>query len=58
LCKSCLDWSHRRSHLAGSLGAALLDRIYAEGWAMRDRKSRAVIFTRSGEARFRSMFGA
>lgn len=57
LCKSCLDWSQRRSHLAGSLGAALLDRIYDEGWAMRDRKSRALIFTRSGEAKFRSMFG-
>ena len=56
LCKSCLDWSERRSHLAGSLGAALLDRIYDEGWAMRDRKSRAVLFTRSGEAKFRSLF--
>ncbi|HWA29737.1 MAG TPA: helix-turn-helix domain-containing protein [Rhizomicrobium sp.] len=56
LCKSCLDWSQRRSHLAGSLGAALLDCIYDQGWAMRDRKSRAVLFTRSGEARFRSFF--
>jgi hypothetical protein len=58
LCKSCLDWSQRRSHLAGSLGAALLDRIYDEGWAMRDRKSRAVLFSRSGESKFRSMFAA
>lgn len=57
LCKSCLDWSQRRSHLAGSLGAALLDRIYDEGWALRDKKSRAILFTRSGEARFRSLFG-
>jgi len=57
LCKSCLDWSQRRSHLAGSLGAALLDRIYDEGWAMRDKKSRAVLFSRSGETKFRSLFG-
>lgn len=58
LCKSCLDWSQRRSHLAGSMGAALLAHIYAHGWAMRDRKSRAVLFTRSGEAKFRALFGA
>ncbi|HEY2033413.1 MAG TPA: helix-turn-helix domain-containing protein [Rhizomicrobium sp.] len=58
LCKSCLDWSQRRSHLAGSLGAALLDRIYDEGWAMRDGKSRAVLFSRSGESKFRAMFAA
>jgi DNA-binding transcriptional ArsR family regulator len=45
LCRSCLDWSQRRSHLAGGLGAALLARIYALGWAKRDRTSRAVIFT-------------
>src|ERR1043165_2591608 len=35
LCKSCLDWSQRRTHLAGALGAALLDRIYALNWARR-----------------------
>src|SRR6188474_3349566 len=28
LCRTCLDWSVRRSHLAGALGAALLTRIY------------------------------
>jgi hypothetical protein len=32
LCKACLDWSVRRSHLAGVLGAGLLQRIYALGW--------------------------
>jgi DNA-binding transcriptional ArsR family regulator len=58
LCKSCLDWSQRRSHLAGSLGAALLDRIYDLNWAVRDKRSRAVLFSRSGEAKFRSMFAA
>ena len=56
LCKSCLDWSMRRAHLAGALGAATLDRIYALDWARRDRKSRAVIFSPRGERRFRELF--
>jgi DNA-binding transcriptional ArsR family regulator len=58
LCKSCLDWSMRRSHLAGVAGAALLKRIYALKWARRDRKSRAVLFTPDGEAAFRRTFSA
>jgi hypothetical protein len=52
VCKSCLDWSMRRSHLAGSLGAALLDRFYALGWAERTRKSRIVRFSPRGERSF------
>src|ERR1700761_2244580 len=57
LCRSCLDWSQRRSHLAGGLGAALLIRVYALGWAKRDRASRAVIFTPPGERSFDRLFG-
>lgn len=56
LCRSCLDWSARRTHLAGSLGAALLDRFYALSWARRVGDSRAVAFTRSGEAAFLEHF--
>jgi len=56
LCISCLDWSQRRSHLAGGIGAALLERIYELGWAARDAKSRAVHFSRSGEAKFHARF--
>ncbi len=52
LCKTCLDWSMRRYHLAGSLGAAMLAQITALGWAMRAQNSRAMIFTKSGEAKF------
>ena len=57
LCKSCLDWSMRRSHLAGGLGAAFLDRIIDLEWAARDRKSRAIHFTGSGEAKFLRWLG-
>lgn len=54
-CRACLDWSVRRSHLAGRLGAAVLQRIFALGWAKRDVASRAVVFTADGERRFLEM---
>ncbi|HTQ15328.1 MAG TPA: helix-turn-helix transcriptional regulator [Rhizomicrobium sp.] len=58
LCKTCLDWSQRRFHLAGGLGAALLSRFYDLGWARRDRASRAVIFTSQGERKFARLVGS
>ncbi len=58
LCKSCLDWSARRSHLAGSLGSALLARFYQLGWAKREDGTRIVAFTKKGEARFLANFSA
>lgn len=56
LCKACLDWSNRRSHLAGPLAAALLNRFYTLGWARRLENSRTVAFTPSGEAAFLKTF--
>jgi len=56
LCRTCLDWSARRHHLAGALGAALLDRFFALGWARRVRRSRAVLFTAQGEFELRRQF--
>ena len=59
LCRACLDWSERRHHLAGTLGAALLTRFTELKWAMRDATpgSRVVNFTRNGEKRFAALFG-
>ena len=59
LCKTCLDWSERRHHLAGTLGAALLNRFTELKWAARDAApgSRVVNFTRQGEKRFAALFG-
>ena len=59
LCKACLDWSERRHHLAGTLGAALLTRFTELKWAARDATtgSRVVNFTRTGENRFAALFG-
>jgi hypothetical protein len=58
LCKTCLDWSARRSHLAGSLGSAMLARMYELKWASREAGSRVVSFTRGGERQFQALFGA
>ena len=55
-CRACLDWSERRHHLAGALGAALLARFYDLGWASRGKNSRAIRFTAMGERKFRSLF--
>lgn len=55
VCRACLDWSARRNHLAGQLGAALLRRFFDLGWAKRDGESRAVLFTADGERRFLEM---
>ena len=57
MCKSCLDWSVRRSHLAGAVGAALLDCFYEKRWARREPRSRIVTFTPKGETNFRRHFG-
>jgi DNA-binding transcriptional ArsR family regulator len=57
LCKGCLDWSVRRTHLAGALGAALLDRFYGLGWAAREPGTRLVRFTPRGLDAFHQIFG-
>jgi len=56
LCKSCLDWSARRTHLAGALGAAMLTRFYDSGWARRQEGSRAVLFSPRGARAFDAAF--
>jgi DNA-binding transcriptional ArsR family regulator len=59
VCKACLDWSERRHHLAGTLGAAMMTRFTELKWAARDSTpgSRVVNFTRNGEKRFAALFG-
>ena len=58
LCRECLDWSERRSHLAGSLGRALLCRFEGLSWAKRDQKTRVVTFSRTGAQEFNKLFPA
>jgi DNA-binding transcriptional ArsR family regulator len=55
-CRACLDWSERRHHLAGALGAALLARILELGWAKRAGHSRVVLLTPAGQQALQKMF--
>ncbi len=57
LCRPCLDWSERRPHIAGSIGAALCTHGFDHGWIRRVDDSRAVAVTRKGERVFRDVFG-
>lgn len=57
LCRACLDWSARESHLAGALGSALLERMLAVGWARKHANSRVVTFMPAGERAFHHIFG-
>ncbi|MBI1890485.1 MAG: helix-turn-helix transcriptional regulator [Burkholderiales bacterium] len=56
-CRACLDWSERRYHLAGALGAALLNHFISLGWARRVKDTRVVAFTVEGENSLKKQFG-
>ncbi len=53
----CLDWSEQRHHLAGPLGTALADRLFALGWVQRTGRRRVVRVTEPGEQRLRDVLG-
>lgn len=55
-CRTCLDWSERRNHLAGALGAAILQHVLGQGWAKRG-PGRVVAFNAAGGAAFDRAFG-
>jgi DNA-binding transcriptional ArsR family regulator len=50
--RQCLDWTERRPHVAGALGAALMQHFLAEGWLARLRDSRALRVTQKGQKSF------
>jgi DNA-binding transcriptional ArsR family regulator len=56
LTRACLDWSERRYHLAGALGAALVDRLLDAGWVERMPTSRALRVTNAGRRALRRKF--
>ena len=57
VCRLCLDWSERRSHLAGRLGAALCRHSFDTGWVRRIDGTRAVSVTPKGQAEMAKVFG-
>ena len=54
---ACLDWSERRAHLGGALGAAVLQLAVQQRWAERELDSRALRITPSNQARLLAAFG-
>ena len=55
--RQCLDWSERRPHIAGSLGAALLDKMLKEDWIRKIKNSRALLVTGKGEKNLHELLG-
>ena len=56
-CRLCLDWTERRPHLAGAIGAALTKRCFDLGWMERARDTHAVVVTPSGRRGLLETFG-
>lgn len=56
LCRPCLDWSARESHLAGKLGRAMLSEMQKKGWLSRQPDSRVIRFNKDGQKRFDELF--
>lgn len=57
LARKCLDWSERRPHLAGAVGAALADRLFELKWLQRVRGSRVVTITSLGQKKIHELLG-
>jgi DNA-binding transcriptional ArsR family regulator len=56
-CRLCLDWTERRPHIAGAVGAAITKRCFDLGWMERMKRSHAVVVTPLGRRGFRETFG-
>jgi hypothetical protein len=57
VCRCCIDWSERRPHLAGAVGARLAASAFASGWVERLGDTRGVRLTQSGRSVFRDALG-
>ena len=57
VCRLCLDWTERRPHIAGAVGAAITKRCFDLGWMERMKRSHAVIITPLGRRGFQERFG-
>lgn len=54
---ACIDWSERRPHLGGALGAALLSHALSKRWMARDLDTRALVVTPFGRRELQRRFG-
>lgn len=55
--RRCLDWTERKPHLAGALGATLISRLVALGWVAPLPETRAVRITHRGARELKDRFG-
>jgi len=56
-CRPCLDWSERRYHVAGHVGAEICRQCLERGWLTRQRDTRAIGITTAGRLGLRAAFG-
>jgi ribosomal protein S19E (S16A) len=56
-CRTCLDWSERRPHLSGTVGAVLLQQLKDLGWVRQRPAGRTLDLTRAGERGLEQAFG-
>lgn len=56
-CRPCLDWSERRHHIAGALGATLFQHYLKQAWIRRPEGTRSVTITPAGQQAFARLFG-
>jgi len=57
LLRACLDWTERREHLGGALGAALASLFLERDWLRRERGTRALLVTREGRGELQRRLG-
>jgi DNA-binding transcriptional ArsR family regulator len=57
LTRQCLDWSERRPHIAGQVGAMLLNTMLERNWLKRIKLSRELIITTKGRSEIQKLFG-
>ncbi|OYV77458.1 MAG: transcriptional regulator [Chromatiales bacterium 21-64-14] len=55
--RRCIDWSERRPHIGGAVGAALMERLQALGWIRRERATRVIRVTPRGRRGLWDTFG-
>lgn len=56
-CRPCLDWSERKAHLAGRLGAMICTHCLEKGWLNRAAGSRTLVISPEGARTFRERLG-
>lgn len=54
---ACTDWTERRPHLGGALGAALWARLVEQGWLAKQQGTRATVVTAEGKQQLHQRFG-